>query len=198
MELFDVLQKRHTVRNFTGATIPAADLEKMVDAGIALFVICPPLRITAIGMHFPDIPDVGQLQIENFPERGLVLRRFDGGADLDPAFEVTFHEIGGADVVLFIAAVLKIEDPGMLKKSADQGNNRDIFRQSFDAGPQTTGVADDEVDADPGHRGPIERLHHVDVFQRVGFELNEAAVALFLVGDFPLDFYQERLFQLLR
>ena len=33
MELFDVLQKRHTVRNFTGATIPAADLEKMVDAG---------------------------------------------------------------------------------------------------------------------------------------------------------------------
>lgn len=33
MELFDAIQKRRTIRTFTGKQIPKEDLEKMVDAG---------------------------------------------------------------------------------------------------------------------------------------------------------------------
>lgn len=33
MELFEAIQKRRTVRNFTGDAIPRQDLEKIVDAG---------------------------------------------------------------------------------------------------------------------------------------------------------------------
>jgi hypothetical protein len=92
----------------------------MMDADSAFFVVGMALDIRPIALHLPDISGVAQLQVEQFPEQDSVLRGCDGGADLNPALQVAFHEIGGTDVIFLVTVVSEIKNTGVFEKSADQ------------------------------------------------------------------------------
>ena len=58
----------------------------------------------------------------------------NGGTYFNPALQVAPHEIGGADKIFFFPPVVKVEDTGVLKKSAHHGNHSNVIRQSGNTG----------------------------------------------------------------
>ena len=157
----------------------------LVNADGTFFTVGMQLHVGAVTLHFPDISGIGQLQIKYLPKQGLVLRGGNGGAYFHPAFQVALHEIGGTDIVFFVAVIFKIKNPGMFEKSADQGNDPDVFRQAFNARAQTAGVTDNEIDMDSGLGGAVQGFDDISIDQGIGFELDKSLIAFFLMVYLP-------------
>ena len=83
----------------------------------------------------------------------------------------------------------------MFQKTADDGYDPDIFRQTRDARAKTAGIADDHFNLYPGLRGLVEGLDDVGVLQRVGLETDQARRIVAVEFDFALDVVQQRLLQ---
>ena len=89
---------------------------------------------------------VGELDLEDLAHLGLEPRVEDGEGDLDAVVEVARHPVGGGEEVLGRAAVLEVEDPGVLEEAVDDRDHADALGQPRHAGPQAADAAHDEVD----------------------------------------------------
>ncbi len=165
------------------------------NGAVIIFVPGLPLVIAAVRLHFPNAALVDQLYVDDFPEPFLQRGVFDGGDDLDPFFEIAFHQVGGTDEVFLLAAVLEVVDTGMFEKTADYRDDRNGFRQAFDAGSQPAGVPDDQVDVNPGLGSLVESLGDILVLEGIAFELDETGVVRRVLIDLAGDLFQQRFFQ---
>src|SRR5580693_3480854 len=89
-----------------------------------------------------------------------------------PAVQVPVHHVGAADPDLAVVVVTDTEgvDAGVLEEPAEYAADRDPLRQPGDTRPQRADAPDPQVDADPGLGGPVERVDHYLVDERVGLE----------------------------
>src|SRR5258705_4330886 len=89
---------------------------------------------------------------------------------LDAPIEIALHQVGAADVHLFVAAVVEPEDSRMLQEAADDGSHTDVVADARDAGAQAADAANDQVDPYAGLRGAIEHANHLVIGDRVYLE----------------------------
>jgi hypothetical protein len=96
-----------------------------------------------------------------------------------------------ADVILFLAAIVKVVNTRVLEKATDDADDSNVVRNARHTGTQSTRVPNDEVDMHTRLRGFVERTGDVDIFERVGLDLNEALLSFTSPADLPPDFLEE-------
>ncbi len=81
--------------------------------------------------------------------------------------EVAHHGIGGADVVLLVAAVVEVVDPAVLQETADHADDPHVIRQPRDPGSQAASVAHNEIHSHARLGGKVQLARNVGVFQGI-------------------------------
>ena len=94
------------------------------------------------------------------------------------------HHVGAAEEDLAVLVLTGAErvDAGVLEETAEHAADPDVLGQAVDAGPQRADAAHPEVYRDAVPRGPVERVDHHLVDQRVGLEHDPGRLA----GPAPL------------
>ena len=88
-----------------------------------------------------------------------------------------------------VAAVQKVDDPAVFKKSVHDADNPDIFTESFESGAEAADPSDVEVDLDTSGRSFIESIDDCRINQRIQFGKNFCPVAV--AG--PIGFHTDHL-----
>src|SRR5580704_4787659 len=132
------------------------------------------LDVGAIRLHFPLASIRPQLDVEHRAQFLAQLRILDRRDDLDPAFQIALHAIGGTDEIFFSAAVAEVVDAPVFEESADDAHDTHGFRQPRDSRPQPARVADYQLDLHSRLRRPIERSRDIHVLERVHLELDQS------------------------
>lgn len=145
----------------------------------------------AVGVEVPGLAVVREHDVEDFAEAGLEGGIEDGGGGFDAVGEVAGHPIGRAHVVFLLAIVVEVEDAGVFKEAADDGDDADVFREAFDAGAETAEAADEEVGGDAGGAGAVEGIDDFAIFELVHFGGDAGGAAGGGVIDFALDHVDE-------
>src|SRR6267378_5559355 len=96
-------------------------------------------------------------------------RCLDWECDFDPAEKVSRHPIGAGEKQFGLAAVLKVVDPAVLEKPADNADDVNVIAQAGTFWPQTTYPAHDQIDRHLRRRGFIECLDDLLIDQRIEF-----------------------------
>ena len=123
----------------------------------------------AVGGEIPRLAVVGEHDVEHFVEAGLQSEVFDGDGGFDAVVEVAAHPIGGTDVELLLAVVEEVEDAGVFKEAANDGDDADVFREAGNLGAEAAESAHDEIDFDAGGGGFVEGVDDFGVFESVHF-----------------------------
>ena len=110
-----------------------------------------------------------------------------GHDHLDAAIEVALHQVGAADVDLFLAAVEEVVDARVLEEAADDRSHRDVVADAGNAWPQAAHAADDQVDLHAGLRRAEERLDHALVGDGVVLDDDARRPAGLRVLDLAID-----------
>ncbi len=149
------------------------------------------LDVASVGQHVPSAPLVVEKHVEERSQLRLQGIRLHGGERLDPAHEVARHAIGRTDVVLLVAPVVEVVDPRVLEEPADDADHANVVRKAGNTRTQATRVANDEVDVHARLRGFVEGAGDVDIFERVGLDLNEALLPFADSADLSPDLLEE-------
>src|SRR5919198_3013009 len=104
----------------------------------------------------PDV--VRQREVEDQLQLLSDLVRLDRGERLHAVVEVALHHVRAADVYLFVAAVLEVEDARVLEKAADDAADVDVLAQALHARTKHADAADDEIDLDARLGRRVERV----------------------------------------
>ena len=103
----------------------------------------------AVAEDAPGIAVVVEIGFENFNEAAFDRFFLDGDHQLDAFFEISRHPVGGGDEDQGVAALVEIEEAGVLEVAVDDGKNLNIFRE-FLPGDKAADAADVELDLDAG------------------------------------------------
>lgn len=105
----------------------------------------------------------------------------------DTTVQVTRHQVGTAEVHLFIPVIVEIVDAGMLQETSDNRANRDRIGNAGQTGTQTADTANDTFDLHTGAAGFIKNLDHFIVNQLVALDDDMAVAVLLVLFDFAAD-----------
>src|SRR5499426_958277 len=120
---------------------------------------------------------------------------FDREEDFDAAVEVAVHEVGAAQVDLFIAAVDEAIDAGMFEEAPDDAADADRLAAAGPAGAQAADAADDQVYRHALARGRVHFLDHRRVGHAVELGDDSGGASGLEVGDFAADHLGDRFAQ---
>src|SRR5262245_27181839 len=120
---------------------------------------------------------------------------FDREEDFDPAVEIAVHEVGAAQIDLFIAAVDEAIDAGMFEEAADDAADADRLAAAGPAGAQTAYAADDQVDGHALARGRVHLLDHRRVGHAVELGDDSGGASGLEVRNFAADHLGDRFAQ---
>ena len=157
-----------------------------MDATLVVFIPGPALHIRPIRLHIPDAALVVELEIKRLPQPGLQGLVFNRGDNFDARFKVACHYVGRTDKIFLFTAVFEIEDAGMFKEPADDGDHFDILRKAGDTRPQAAGVTNNKINMHSGLGSLVERFGNIFVFQGIGFELDQAGIFRGVLFNVPL------------
>ena len=87
--------------------------------------------------------------------------------------EIAHHRIGGADVILFVAAVVEVIDTTVLQIPADDTDNAHILRETGNSRAQPASIADNKINMHARLRSEIEFPGYVRILEGVHLQLNE-------------------------
>jgi len=80
------------------------------------------LYVGAVWLHIPRTALIVELDLQDRTQFFLQFRGFDWRQNLYPAFEIASHEIGRADEIFFLAAILEVIDPAVLEEPPDHAD----------------------------------------------------------------------------
>ena len=144
--------------------------------------------VGAVGVHVASFDDFGEIRVEDFIANVAdELRVLHGEGKFDAAIEVAGHHVGTAEIDLFFASIVEVEDAAVLEEAADDAGDADIVADSGHAGAKAADAADEEIELDPGLGGFVEELDDAAIDEGVDLEDDVAAAAVFLVLDFAAD-----------
>src|SRR5215470_2056276 len=148
---------------------------------------CPALHVV---LHVGDHDLVEHLLMD-----GRVLDRHQG---LDAVVEIARHPVRRRDEHLGRArrqagAAAEADDARVLEEAADDALDADGFRQARNPRPQAADTAHDQVDADSGLGGAVERVDQLRIDEGVELHPDLPGPPRLHVGDLLLDQAQQRL-----
>ena len=91
----------------------------------------------------------------------------DRVSDFDAAEEIARHPIGAAQKNFRLPRLFEIEDPAMLEETVHDAAHRDVLADAFEARPQTTNPANNQVDLHPCLGRAIKRFNGAFIHERV-------------------------------
>ena len=115
-------------------------------------------QVLAVGVQDPAFGGVFQIEIEDFDHALAKSDIANREHHFDTFVEVAWHPVGGAEIEIGLAAIFEIEDAAVLEEAADETSYADTMAEASDAGPESAGAANNEIDLDAGARGAIESL----------------------------------------
>ncbi len=148
------------------------------------------LGVPGPGPVRPEVPGlrlVRHPEVEQPGQLGPVRRVGDPQQRLDPAVQIAVHHVGAADPHLRIAVVAEHEDPRVLQEPPQDAAHPDVLAQPRHAGPDRADAAHPHVHRHPGLRGPVQRVDHGLVDDRVDLELHVRRTPGPVVGDLVVD-----------
>ena len=136
--------------------------------------------------------------IENLLVNGRV---FNWAHDLDAAFQVPRHPIGGGNVDLGVRVGqlptgAETNDARMFEEPTDDRFDADVLRHAGHTGPEAADAAHDEFDFHALVRGAIERVDDLGMHQRVQLSPDRAFAAGANVRDLLVDQLQQGLLRI--
>src|SRR5262249_51298764 len=150
------------------------------------------LHVAAVAAHLPCRMVWFELQVEHSAQFLAQNQVFHRRHRFDPTFEVARHAIGRADEVLLGAGIAEIVNTSVFEEAPDNADDAYALGEPGNSRTQSAGVADDQVDFDPGLRRSVERARHVDVLERVHLHLDQTRRAGALETDLALDVLEQR------
>ena len=114
-------------------------------------------QIASVGLHIACLHHVGQVSGQNIVVQ--VTNQFGiphGKHHLDPAVQVSRHQVGAAEINLLtaiaIAGVPEIVDPAVLQETAHNTGYPDVFAHTPDAGTKAAYASHQEINLHAGLR----------------------------------------------
>src|SRR3954447_13827869 len=142
---------------------------RLLDAPPAI-VVAPLPGPSVVGEH--DLDDVAQL--------GHALRVGDGSERLDPAVEISFHQVRRSDEVALTFATAEDIDARVLEVPANDRSDVDRLALAGHARAYRAHAADDEIDRDTRLRRSVQRCDRGRIDKGVALD-DDASVAELLV-----------------
>ena len=101
--------------------------------------------------------------------------------------EIAVHHVCTGKIEFFLTVIPKLIGPVMLKKTANDRTDRNIFRQPLDSRTQATDPADNQIDFDASLGGLIVFFDHglIDQGIHLGYEIG--FLSRLGMSNFPID-----------
>src|SRR3546814_5408598 len=80
----------------------------------------------------------------------------NGKTDFDPPEKIPVHPVGGGQIDVLGAVIVKIKHSGVLQKASDDRRDTDVFGAAAHARAQCTGAAHDQIDSHARLAGFVE------------------------------------------
>ena len=125
------------------------------------------MNIVFIGHHLPCIHIVRPHHIQDGKCALLEIFVQNRENQLYAAVQVARHPVGGTHEDPRISAVLKAEDPAVLQKLPDDGNDCDVLGHADKTRDEAADAAHDQMDRDAGPAGVIEQIDDSGVDERI-------------------------------
>src|SRR5919202_2683282 len=121
----------------------------------------------AVGPELPGVDGIGELEFEDAPDLVAVALLAQREELLDPAIQVSLHQIGRSQIDLLFLPLAEDEGARVLQEAADERDHPDVLADAFEPGPHAADATDDEVYPHPCLGRPVERLDDPGIRQRV-------------------------------
>ena len=137
-------------------------------------------------------------EIEQVLNLAQVLRVGEPHERLHPAIQVAVHQVGAADIYLWIPAVDEGEDAGVLEIAPENRPNVNVAAESLDSRLHAADAAHEQFDGHTGLARPIERIDDGLVDDRVELDSNARGHAVSRVLGLDTDALDQTLAQVQR
>ena len=145
-------------------------------------------RIATVGMHVARFHCVGKVGGEDLVAEMADQFGFADGEDyLDSAVQVSRHQVGAAEIDLFLARIAEIVDSAVLEEAAHDAGYLDVFAYAFDSGAQAADPTHQQINLHASLRCFIEQADGALVDQGVHLENQVPTLASALMLDLALD-----------
>src|SRR4030095_4073506 len=144
--------------------------------------------VLSVGLQLPRLDAIMQETWQHLVDN-LIAQRWvlDRERQFDPPEEISRHPICAGKEDSGLTGILKIKDPAVFEKTANDADNTDILAQPRHFWSQTTDAADDQIDGDFRTRSLVQLLNDLLIDERVQFRDDTRWFARPTVVAFPLN-----------